>query len=94
MTESSTVVDNPDANRYELWIDGERIGLADYRRRDGVTVVPHVEIAPAHGGRGLGHRLVRDMLDDVRDRGELVQPLCPFVRAFIAENPDYVDLVA
>ena len=88
------LVDNADASRYELWLDGARVGLSDYRRNGDVLVLPHVEIDPAHGGRGLGHHLVRSMLDDVRSKGERVRPVCPFVKAFVAENPDYADLVA
>lgn len=87
------IVDNDEASRYELHIDDELIGVVDYSRRGDLVVMPHVEIDPAHGGQGLGHRLVRAALDDVRSRGEKVRPLCPFVRAFIAENEDYVDLV-
>lgn len=93
-TADPDVFDNREASRYELRIDGEQIGLADYRMSREVTVLPHVEIDPAHGGQGLGHRLVRAVLDDIRADGRRVQPLCPFVRAFISENPDYADLVA
>ena len=32
-------------------------------------------------------------LDDVRAAGASVQPLCPFVRSFIADHPEYLDLV-
>lgn len=88
-----TVVDNPAASRYELHLDDRVIGVADYRRRDGTVVIPHVEVDPAHGGRGHGHRLVSGVLDDIRSNGEQVEPLCPFVRAYIAENPDDADLV-
>ena len=38
--------------------------------------------------------LVRGALDDVRRKGMTVGPQCPFVANFIAEHPEYADLVA
>jgi uncharacterized protein len=89
-----TVVDVPDQNRYELRIDGKLTGLAAYRRRDGQLVVTHTEVDPSSSGRGLGTRLVRDVLDDARRQGLAVVPLCPFVDHVIEQHPEYMDLVA
>jgi predicted GNAT family acetyltransferase len=38
--------------------------------------------------------LVRQMLDDVRNRGLSIRPLCPFVRVYIRGHDEYADLVA
>ena len=53
----------------------------------------HTEVEPEHEGKGVGAALVQGALDDVRDRGLKVQPLCPFVAAYIQRHPDYEDLV-
>ncbi|MGQ0632397.1 MAG: GNAT family N-acetyltransferase [Sporichthyaceae bacterium] len=87
------VRDVPERSRYEIHVGGVRIGLADYRAREGHVVVTHTEISPAWGGRGLGGLLTRRMLDDLRARGLQVIPGCPFTAAWISENPDYADLV-
>ncbi len=80
-------------SRYEIYVDGERVGHMTYRM-DGETVItPHTEIDDAYGGRGLGQELVQAALDDIRDDGKVVQPLCPFVRAYIDRHPDYQDLL-
>ena len=89
-----TVVDVPDENRYELRIDGKLTGLAAYRRRDGRMVVTHTEVDPSCSGRGLGTRLVLDVLDDARRQRLTVVPLCPFVDHVIEQHPEYRDLVA
>ena len=34
------------------------------------------------------------VLDDIRSRGALLIPTCPFVRSWIEEHPDQQDLVA
>lgn len=92
--EEPTVVNVPEASRYELR-DGERmIGEAAYHRRDGRIALIHTEVDEALEGRGLGSTLVATALDDARREGLEVVPLCPFVAAFIERNPEYQDLVA
>ena len=44
-------------------------------------------------GRGLGGRLVVGALDDIRARGLLTVPLCPFAAEYIRRHPEYQDLV-
>jgi predicted GNAT family acetyltransferase len=86
---------NEKAKRYELVDDDNVIGVAAYRPEgDDTLVFPHTEIAPALQGRGLGERLVRGALDDVRRRSAKVRPACWFVADFMRHNPDYADLLA
>jgi uncharacterized protein len=87
------VEDNPELHRYEIRLDGEVAGFATYRLRDGVVVFRHTEIDPAYEGHGLGSRLARAALDDVRASGRSVVPLCPFVKSYIDRHPEYQDLV-
>ncbi len=88
------VVDNAAEERYEISLDGQRVGLADYYRRGDVVVIPHTETTPPFGGRGLASRLVGFALDDIRSRGLKVDPVCPFVAAYIGKHSEYADLVA
>ncbi|MEP6853591.1 MAG: GNAT family N-acetyltransferase [bacterium] len=86
------MTENPDEQRYELRVDGELIGLADYYDRDGVRVIPHTEVRPSREGQGLGAVLVRCALDDIRAKGMSVGPACPFVGHFLRRHPEYADL--
>ena len=89
----TTVRDNPADNRYEIR-DGDRVlGLAAYQRRGDTTVFTHTEVDPDAGQDGVGSRLVRAALDDVRSKGGSVVPQCPFVRGWIERHQDYADLV-
>lgn len=88
-----TVQDVPESSRYEIR-DGDRVvGHAAYRREGGRTVFTHTEIDPDTEGSGLGGRLVRGALDDVRASGGRVVPRCSFVRGWIDRHPEYADLV-
>jgi predicted GNAT family acetyltransferase len=88
------VVDVEARHRYEIRVDGETAGYAEYHRRGGPTIsFTHTLVDDAHAGQGLAGRLARAALDDARARGLAVLPFCPFVRGWIVKHPDYVDLV-
>ena len=80
-------------HRYEMLLGGEVVGFADYRREADRVVVTHTEVDHERSGEGLGSRLVGALLDDIRQRGEKVVPLCTFVAQFIQRQREYVDLV-
>ena len=90
---ATQVVDNPDQHRYEIHVDGTVAGFAAYRRRSGVVTFTHTEIDPAYEGQGLGSALARSALDQTRDSGERIVPLCPFIAGYLRRHPQYVDLV-
>ncbi|MDH4144246.1 MAG: N-acetyltransferase [Acidimicrobiia bacterium] len=80
-------------SRYELIVDGELLGVADYRPLDaGTVVVHHTEVAPALRGRGFSPILVTRMLDDLRARELAVVPTCWYVDEFFGLHPEYADL--
>ena len=85
---------NPERSRYEILVDGELAGIADYRSDGAVVTFPHTVIDGHRRGQGLGAELVRAALDDVRSTGRSVVPACWYVAQFIDENPDYRDLLA
>jgi predicted GNAT family acetyltransferase len=77
------IFDNTAARRYEAWLDGELAGVIEYLPRDGWLVIDHTEVLEAFEGMGVGSRLARAALDDIRARGLVVNPQCPFVSGFI-----------
>ncbi|GIE92728.1 GNAT family N-acetyltransferase [Paractinoplanes rishiriensis] len=85
--------EDPGGKRFELLVDGEVGGHAAYRLRDGVVVITHSEVDPKFRGRGLGGELARRTLDELRTRGARVYPACPFFARFVADHPEYADLV-
>lgn len=87
------VRDDREAGRFTIAVDGEPAGFAEYRDRGNAISFVHTEIDDRFEGRGLGGRLVSAALDDVRSRGLAALPFCPFVRAYIARHPEYLDLV-
>ena len=91
---ASEVRDNRDRSRYEILVDGEVAGFADYRLREGRITFTHTEVDPEFEGRGVGGALARHALDEVAAEGtRTVVPRCPFFRAWIRRHPEYRPLV-
>jgi uncharacterized protein len=86
------VINNRADHRYELAVDGH-IAATYYAVADGVITFIHTEVPPELGGKGIGSKLIRGALDQVRADGLKVVAQCPFVKAFIDKNAAYQYLV-
>ncbi|MFG1947920.1 GNAT family N-acetyltransferase [Nonomuraea sp. NPDC048826] len=90
---SEDVVDNPEKSRFEIFVDGQVAGFADYLLLPTKVVFTHTEVLPEHSGKGLAGRLIGHALDLTRDTGLKVVPRCEYVAGYIERNPEYQDLV-
>ena len=93
MDDAVAIADSPERSRFEITVDGEVAGFAQYVRRGGRLIFVHTEIDPRFEGRGLGSKLASGALDLARKAGDPVVPLCPFIAAYIEKHPEYEDLV-
>ena len=90
---SEVLTDNAAAGRFELELGGQ-VAFIDYHRAGDRLYLDHAEVPVALRGHGAGGRLVKATLDLVRERGERVVPVCPFVQAFFNRHPEYAGLRA
>jgi len=79
--------------RFEIDVDGH-IAFANYRNIDGVITITHTEVPAALRERGVGSRLMLEMLGQIRSRNLKVRPLCSFARFVVAQHPEFRDLLA
>jgi uncharacterized protein len=74
MHDSVRIERNDAAGRYELTLDGEVVGFAQFRTSPGRIVFTHTVVQPEHEGHGFGSRLAK---------------FCPFIAAYLREHPGY-----
>ena len=86
------VVNNRAQHRYELAVDGH-IAATYYEIAGDVITTVHTEVPSELGGKGIGSKLIKGALDQVRSEGLKVIAQCPFVKGFIDKHPDYAGLL-
>jgi len=86
------VVNNKAHHRYELIVDGH-LAATYYKISGDVITFMHTEVPQELGGKGIGSKLVRGALDQVRGEGLKVIAQCPFVKSYFDKHPDYADLL-
>lgn len=84
-----TVRDDPEGHRYVVEVDDEVAGFTVYHVRAGRHLFVHTEIDPGHDGQGLGSKLARGALDDVKAQGGTIVPICPFIAGWVERHPEY-----
>jgi len=87
------IADAPGEDRYTIDLDGRRAGFVAYQLGDRQIALLHAEVDPSLRHRGLASQLIEYALQDARARGLVVLPYCPFVKYYIADHRDYLDLV-
>ncbi|WP_255440417.1 GNAT family N-acetyltransferase [Caenimonas sedimenti] len=86
--------DNPGQHRFELKKAGEVAAYAEYNVLKNALLFTHTEVLPAYEGQGLGSKLAKFALEEVRKRGVHAIPQCQFIAGYIRKHPEYLDLVA
>lgn len=89
---TDAVLNNPAKKRYELDVEGH-IAATYYELSNGVITFVHTEVPETLGGRGIGSKLIKGALDQVRAAGLKVIAQCPFVKAYIGKHQEYADLL-
>ena len=82
------------SHRFELRLDGELVGLADYTEHDGIVTIPHVETLPEHRGKGFAATLMAGIVEEVRAGGRSIRPICWYAAGYLRDRPDTHDLIA
>ena len=92
-TAETEVRHNEAGQRFELTTSAG-LAVVNYRRTGDTLLLYYTEVpAPLRGG-GIGERLVRGALDEVRRLGLKIVPQCWFVGDVIGRHPEYRDLVS
>jgi uncharacterized protein len=91
---SANVVHDLENNRYEIFLDQERVGLMDYVLSGDEIRLTHTEVDPAHQGKNLAAILLRESLADIRNRANhKVVPICSYTVRYMEKHPDTHDLL-
>lgn len=79
--------------RYVVRIDGAEAEVSYSRAGDSLIIIDHTEVPDTLRGQGVGQALVRRSVEDAREQGHAILPLCPFATAQFERHPEWQDVV-
>ncbi len=74
--------------------DGAEAVLDYVDRGEGVVAMTHTGTPPHHRNKGVAEAIVRLAVAEAREAGTKIIPVCSYVAALFARNPDWADLRA
>ena len=80
-------------DRFEISVDGTRAGLTQFVDSGAQRIFFHTEVGDEYSGQGLAGTLVARALDDTREAGLRVVPVCEYVKGYVEKHDEYADLV-
>lgn len=84
--------DEREARRYALDIDGQT-AVVTYNLVEGGLMVTETLVPQSLEGRGIASRLAKHVLTDVRNRGLVILPVCPFFAGYLKKHPEWAEIV-
>ena len=93
MSNTETVINNPEKNRFEI-SHGSQLSKLEYRMKDDEFIdLVHTEVPEDLTGQGIGSSLVTAALEHARDNDLKAIPSCPFVASYVNRHPEWQDIV-
>jgi uncharacterized protein len=91
-TGAATTV-SKESDRFTITVDGTTAGLTEIVDRDGRRTFTHTEVDDAFQGRGLASILIGEALQQTRDAGLRIVPVCSMVASYVKEHSEFDDVV-
>ena len=90
-----TLEDGPSKGRYVARIAGLPDAEMTFSRANPkLVIVDHTGVPDEMRGMGVGKALVARIVQDAREKGFRIVPLCTFAKATIERNRDWHDVLA
>ncbi len=88
-----TYEEGPAKGRYLARLDGHEAEMTVSRAGERLLIIDHTEVPDALRGRRVGEALVRRAVENARETGRSILPLCPFARAQFARHAEWQDVL-
>ncbi|MDO5041603.1 MAG: GNAT family N-acetyltransferase [Peptoniphilus sp.] len=74
--------------------DGKKlIGQCTYSKSDNIWIIDHTLVDPEYGGQGIAAKLVKEVVDNAREKGVKIVPLCSYAVKQFEKKEEYRDLL-
>ncbi|MGY5808174.1 GNAT family N-acetyltransferase [Rhizobium sp. LEGMi198b] len=85
--------DNASGGRYAATIEGHEAEMTFSRASPKLIIIDHTAVPDALRGKGVGQALALHAVDEARNGGWKIIPLCPFFKAQAQRHEEWRDVV-
>ena len=79
--------------RYVYRADGAEAEMTFSKAGEHMLIIDHTEVPDAFRGQGVGAQLVARAVEDARNSGKKIIPLCPFANAQFRRHKEWADVL-
>ena len=72
---------------------GDKEAKIEYIKSSDKIYLTHTEVADTLTGKGIGSKLIKGVLQKIKEENLTLIPLCPFVAMYIKNHPEWKELV-
>ncbi|MCW9038825.1 GNAT family N-acetyltransferase [Altibacter sp.] len=87
------ITENKEKKRFETTVEG-KTGVIEYIRAQDKMYLTHTEVPDALEGKGIASSMAKYALEQIKDEGLKLVPLCPFIASYVKRHPEYKTLLA
>ena len=87
------VSENKEKKRFEVTLDG-KVAVIEYIRAEDKMYLTHTEVPNEFEGKGIASKMVKQVLQKIKDEGLKLVPLCPFIASYIKRHPEWKEILA
>lgn len=70
--------------------DGEiRAGICTFSDEDGIRSIEHTAVNDEYRGRGIAAELIRLCVEDAREKGLFIEPVCSYAVMQFEKHPEW-----
>lgn len=85
--------EGPTRGRYVIHLaPGYEAEMTFTKQQDGTIVIDHTGVPREYEGRGIAAKLVHKAIEDAREQGFKITPVCSYVVAQFRRHPEWRDL--
>lgn len=87
------ISENKDRKRFEMVVEG-KTALIEYIRAENKMYLTHTEVPKELEGKGVASSMAKQVLQQIKDEGLYLVPLCPFIAAYLKRHPEWKEILA
>lgn len=87
------IVYEEDKNRTAAYDGDLEVGECTYSSSPGTWIVDHTFVEDTYRGQQIAQKLFAEIVNQAREKGVKIIPLCPFAKAEMDKKPEYLDVL-